>query len=266
MRFFIIQVNGLNSFYNCGSETKPLLHSHIIAPWLSLCGVRPNTDHYDSSFGWCKLEKDPLICVGSPDTQSVTGTETHSEEACSHFVHLHQDDSFSQTARVDKTVCMLKHCWKTNTHVVLKLREGFANAILQEDHSLPVGPPLGREVKALADSVVQEGGRGGAVDVAAGQGGDGGRSVYVEWSGGKKQDEWQVRRQTTMASYWGKSRHGLYGSSSSSYKSWSLSQYQRNSAILIIMCGQSDLCWKVCVHLLCYQHQNFQFVCDEKSE
>lgn len=71
-------------------------------------------------------------------------------------------------------------CLKTNTHVFLELREGFANAILQEDHSLPVGPPLGRGVQALADCVVEEGGRGGAVDVAAGQSGDGGRSVYVE--------------------------------------------------------------------------------------
>lgn len=73
-----------------------------------------------------------------------------------------------------------QRCWKTNTHVSLELREGFAKAILQEDHSLPVGPPLGRGVQALADSVVEEGSRGGAMDVAAGQGGDGGRSVYVE--------------------------------------------------------------------------------------
>lgn len=72
-----------------------------------------------------------------------------------------------------------KRC-KCDTHVLLELRESFANAILQEDHSLPVGPPLGPGFQALADSVVEEGGRGGAVDVAGGQGGDGGRSVNVE--------------------------------------------------------------------------------------
>lgn len=68
----------------------------------------------------------------------------------------------------------------TATHVLLELLEGLANAVLQEDHGLAVGPPPGRGVQALADGVVQEGGRGGAVHIAGGQRGLGGGGVHVQ--------------------------------------------------------------------------------------
>lgn len=46
------------------------------------------TDLYDSSFGWSKLEEDPLVCVGSPNSQSVASIQAQSQQTCSRPVNL----------------------------------------------------------------------------------------------------------------------------------------------------------------------------------
>lgn len=71
----------------------------------------------------------------------------------------------------------------SETHILLKLCKGFPDAVLNEDHSLAVGPPLHCRVQTLADSQVEQRDGGGAVDVAVGQSGDVRRIVHVERPG-----------------------------------------------------------------------------------
>lgn len=66
---------------------------------------------------------------------------------------------------------------------MLKLRKCFPDAVLNEDHSLTVGPPLDCRVQTLADGQVEQRDGGGAVDVAVGQSGDVRRTVHVERPG-----------------------------------------------------------------------------------
>lgn len=58
------------------------------------------------------------------------------------------------------------------THVLLELGEGFADAVLDADHRLAVGPAPDRGVQPLTHRLVQQGDGGGAVDVAGGERGD----------------------------------------------------------------------------------------------
>lgn len=66
------------------------------------------------------------------------------------------------------------------THILLKLREGFPDAILREDQSFTVRPTLDRRVQALAHSLVEHRDGGGAMDIAGGQSGDVRRTVHME--------------------------------------------------------------------------------------
>lgn len=121
------------------------------------------------------------VCTIRPNIMSAGWTIGIYKTYCSR----HSVCFFSSWPKTNETRRMRKHTgyWKPNTHILLKLWEGFANAALQEDHGLPVGPLLGCGVQALTDSLVEQRVGGGAVDVAAGQGGDRGRSVHMEWPG-----------------------------------------------------------------------------------
>lgn len=66
---------------------------------------------------------------------------------------------------------------------MLKLCKGFPDAVLPEDHRLPVRPALGRGVQALAHSQGEQRDGGGAVHIAAGQRGSARRTVHMEASG-----------------------------------------------------------------------------------
>ena len=63
---------------------------------------------------------------------------------------------------------------------MLKLGEGFPDAILNENHRLAVRPTLDCGVQYLADSGVEQRDGGGAVDVAGGQSRDERRTVHME--------------------------------------------------------------------------------------
>lgn len=66
------------------------------------------------------------------------------------------------------------------TYILLKLREGFPDAILREDHSFTVRPTLDRRIQALAHSLVEHSDGGGAMDIAGGQSGDIRRTVHMK--------------------------------------------------------------------------------------
>lgn len=66
------------------------------------------------------------------------------------------------------------------THILLKLRKGFADSVLQKSHGLTVGIALHRLLQGLPHRVGEQRRRRGAVDVAGGESGyDGGR-VHVD--------------------------------------------------------------------------------------
>ena len=140
-------------------------------------GTVPNTHQDDSSFSCGKLEKDPLVHVGSPDSQSVTSLQAQSQQTCSHLVNLHTSRGARGPHRDTSTA-------DRGTHVLLEVREGFADAVLHADHRLPVGPALHRGVQPLAHRLVQQRGGGGAVHVAGGERGFRGRTVHVDGAGG----------------------------------------------------------------------------------
>ena len=54
------------------------------------------------------------------------------------------------------------------THIILKLGEGFPNSFLQEDHSFAVRPAVSCRLQALSDGRVEQRCGGRPVDAAAG--------------------------------------------------------------------------------------------------
>lgn len=100
------------------------------------------------------------------------------------------------------------------THILLKLREGFPEAIVQEDHSLTVRPTLGCWVQALADSLVDHSDGGGAMDIAAGQSGSIRRTVHMEWPGIENEIKEKAQASNAMQGLW-------FQHYANSYKFWS---------------------------------------------
>lgn len=66
---------------------------------------------------------------------------------------------------------------------MLKLRKGFPDAVLREDHSFTVRPALDCRVQDLAYSQGEQRDGGGAMDITAGQRGFVRRTVHMERPG-----------------------------------------------------------------------------------
>ena len=74
------------------------------------------------------------------------------------------------------------------THIFLKLGEGFPNSFLREDHSVAVRPAVSRRLQALSDGGVEQRGGGSSVDAAAGHRGDVRRPFHVQGTGPRDMD------------------------------------------------------------------------------
>lgn len=85
--------------------------------------------------------------------------------------------------KVTVTLRFLSDCvdlFVEETHILLKLCKGFADAVLHKDHSLPVGQALHRLLQGLCHRVVEQRPGGRAVDVAGGESGNDRCRVHVD--------------------------------------------------------------------------------------